>query len=87
MLSQTNINKINDAITREMRTVTGAFTSHEDKMAAIERIDQLKGLLYPQPNRQDILRELAAALKEENTTTVQHSAADVLADIFATFRR
>lgn len=87
MLSQNNINKINDAIRREMNTVTGAFTSHEDKMAALERVAQLKGLLDPQPSRQDILREFAAALKEERTPTTQHSAADVIADIFATFRR
>jgi|RhiMetStandDraft_4_1073278.scaffolds.fasta_scaffold23783_1 hypothetical protein len=86
MLSQSNINKINDAIADEMRTVTGAFTSHEDKTAAIERIAQLKELLNPQPSRQDILRELAAALKEQSTPTTPNTA-DVIADIFATFRR
>lgn len=73
MLSQNNINKINDAIADEMHTVTGAFISHEDKTAAIERIAQLKELLNPQPSRQDILRELAAALKEQSTPTSAQS--------------
>lgn len=71
MLSTTNVRKINDQIERELRGVSGAFTSHEDKMAAIERITQLKSLLSPQPTRQEILSELAAALKEQSTPTPQ----------------
>ena len=86
MLSDHNVQKINDQISDELRIVDGAFTSHTDKMEAIERINQLKSLLSPQPTRQDILAELALAIKEQNTPTTQ-SPADLVTEIFAAFRR
>jgi hypothetical protein len=86
MLSQTTVNKINDQIRRELHTVNSSFSSHEDKMEALERIAKLKELLNPQPSRQDILRELAIALTDRQTPT-PHSASDLVTEIFATFRR
>jgi hypothetical protein len=86
MLSEDNIDKINDLIDDELRTASGAFTSHEDKQKAIERITQLKSLLSPQPTRQDILKELAAALQEQSTPATP-STADLLSEILTTFRR
>ena len=86
MLSQDNIAKINDLIDDELRTASGAFTSHTDKMEALDRVATLKALLTPQPSRNDIIRELATALKEQNAPA-QQSPADLVTEFFATFRR
>lgn len=69
MLSDRNVRDINSAITSELRNVDSMFTSNEDKMAALERISKLKSLLSPQPTRQEIIAELATALKEASPTT------------------
>jgi hypothetical protein len=87
MLSQDNIDKINDLIDDELHTANGAFTSHKDKMEAIERVATLKALLTPQPSRTDILRELATALTEAKRTPASQSPSDLIADILSTFRR
>lgn len=73
MLSDRNVRKINDQIANELRTVGGAFTSAVDKAAALDRIAKLQALLTPQPSREDILTELAAAIVDETKKPHQPS--------------
>lgn len=66
MLSQENVKKINDLIESELRTVDRAFTDHEEKLEALERIAKLKALLSPQPSTEEIVEMLATALASKN---------------------
>jgi hypothetical protein len=75
MLDANTVRKLNRQIEDELRTVDSALSSHQDKMEALERITKLKELLTPQPNRKDILRELATALQEKNQTPSLHANA------------
>lgn len=87
MLSEDNIAKINDQIDDELHNADRPFSSHKDRMEALERAVTLKSLLSSQPTRQDILAELASALLKEKSAPAPQSPADLITEIFATFRR
>lgn len=84
MLSDRNVKEINRQIEREIREANWADT-HQEKMDAIERIATLKALLYPQPSQKEILEQLATALQSQ--PTAPRNPADLVTEIFATFRR
>jgi hypothetical protein len=86
MLSNDNIRNINRQIASELRTVGAYMSSNEDKAAALARIAQLQSLLNPQPTRQDILAELAAALTAQTPAPTRTTAESIL-DILANVRR
>lgn len=63
MLSEDNIERINDQIADELNTVSHPFKTHQEKTDAIERVAQLKSLLEPiQPTMPCDPREVAQAL-------------------------
>lgn len=86
MLSASNVQKINDQIKRELRTVDRFVASDEEKMAAIERVAELKKLLTPQPTRQEILQELAAALVEARSNPTPPQPRDFIDAFFCAIR-
>lgn len=87
MLSEENIELINKQITKEVKSLEGFFTSDEDKPAILDRIAKLIALLSPQPSRQEILSELAAAIVAEHKTPTEPDFMDDISTIIANFRR
>jgi hypothetical protein len=61
MLSDRNVETINDQIAKELRDLNSLFTADEDKPAIMERIVALKSLLDPQQPTPDDLFDMFAA--------------------------
>lgn len=85
MLSDRNIAEMNRQIAAELRNADSICSTPEEKMQALERIAKLRELLTPQPTREDILTELASALKGEQKKSAHEDI--TIGDIFAAFRR
>lgn len=62
MLSDQNIENINEQIAGELRDLGSIFTTDENKPAIMERIVALKSLLTTQPDPDDIMDMMAAKL-------------------------
>jgi hypothetical protein len=85
MLSEDNIERINDRIESLLRELR--FTHDSSKKARIfDEINNLKGLLMPQPPMEEIvaqtLRTLAGKSGETRPRTSEPTVADVLTRLF-----
>jgi len=87
MLNDNNIREINNQINRELRNVNSICKSPDEKLQALDRIAKLKALLTPQPSREEILSELAAALVEAQRNPPATFADNLINDIVGHFRR
>lgn len=89
MLSDSNVRRINDQIERQLRDLRFADAGSPEALAILIQIKEMQTLLNPQPTRSDILKELAEAIRATPAPeeTKEPSAADLLAEIVATFRR
>jgi hypothetical protein len=86
MLSQSNINRINDQIARELRNVDSTLTDDREKAASLDRVAKLQELLNPVPtkteveplpSRKTLIKELALALIEAREETRERHARPV----------
>lgn len=75
MLSESNIRKINDQISEQLRTAGSSLRTAAEKDAALSRVAQLKALLddTEKPSRKTMLKELASALIEAREETRQRN--------------
>jgi len=88
MLSDRNIDKINDQIANELQTLKSIFADEEDKDLALKRIATLNSLLNPQPTQDEMLQQLASALLSQQSKPRESSpVADALIDILSSIRR
>lgn len=83
MLSQDNIDRINNQIESEIDKLDSIFTSTGDKPAIIARIAALKAVLEPQPTREQLIAEIAEAVIEKLKSTQPPT----LMDLFESFAR
>lgn len=79
MLSQSTINDINRRISTLLRENARFITSDEDRATNLKEIESLSAVLNPQPSKDEIIREIAAALQKSiDEPTPKLSALDEL---------
>lgn len=87
MLTDTTVREINRQIQREVSSLSSICIADEDKPAILERIAALTKILQPQPTREELIAELAAAIVEIQKDSAP-SPADNLVDVLnGIFRR
>lgn len=86
MLSDRNIERINDQIETELRKLNSIIYNEKEKDEAVKRISQLNALLTEQPTREEIVNDVVAILTEQKTVKTPERPASLI-DVLFGFHR